>query len=77
MAGRTIGWHWPRSALGDYTWRCDYCGVAWRRSQLRRDGAGLLVCPDEGPGEDAVTLSEKNQDLTPEPDTQTRRLYDD
>jgi hypothetical protein len=31
----------------------------------------LLVCPDEGNGADAVTLSEENQALTPEPDAQS------
>ena len=39
---------------------CDYCGVLWRRSQLRRDGAGHLVCPDEGDGRDSVTLDKLN-----------------
>lgn len=58
---RTIGKRWPKTApRGDYQAACDYCNVMWRRSQLRRDGAGLLVCPDEGDGRDAVTLSELN-----------------
>ncbi len=39
---------------------CDYCGVLWPRSRLRRDGAGLLSCPDEGDGRDSVTLSRLN-----------------
>ena len=66
MAGRTIGKHWDRSVKGDFAWACDYCGVKWRRSQLRVDGSGLFVCPDEGPGLDNLTLEEGNQDLTPE-----------
>ena len=58
---RTIGRKWPSSApKGDFQCMCDYCGVQWRRSQLRRNRAGLLVCPDEGNGRDAVTLSEQN-----------------
>lgn len=39
---------------------CDYCGIMWRRSQLRMDATGRLVCPDEGDGADAVTLAEEN-----------------
>lgn len=58
---RTIGRHWPKDApRGDYQCRCDYCGVTWRRSQLRRDAAGLLACPDDSPGLDVVTLSRGN-----------------
>jgi hypothetical protein len=61
MSRRTIGKRWPRSApRGDIQSMCDYCGVMWRRSQLRRDGAGLLVCPDEGDGRDSVTLDRLN-----------------
>ncbi len=39
---------------------CSYCGVQWRRSQLRRDAAGNLACPDDAPGLDVVSLSEGN-----------------
>lgn len=39
---------------------CDYCGVAWRRSQMRKDRAGLWACPDDVKGRDVVTLSEGN-----------------
>lgn len=61
MPRRTIGKRWPRNApRGDIQSMCDYCGVMWRRSQLRRDGAGLLVCPDEGTGRDTVTLDKLN-----------------
>lgn len=56
---RTIGTHW-NGEPGDYPCFCDYCGVKWRRSQLRRDGSGKLYCPDEGDGRDAVTLSKLN-----------------
>jgi hypothetical protein len=47
---------------GDHRARCAYCGVVWMRSKLRLDGAGNLVCPDEGEGRDAVTLSRLNAD---------------
>lgn len=39
---------------------CDYCGVMWRRSQMRKDRAGLLACPDDVKGRDTVTLAEGN-----------------
>jgi len=58
---RTIGRKWPKRRLdGDFTAMCDYCGVHWRFFQMRRDRAGYLVCPDEGPGLDALSLSEAN-----------------
>ncbi len=58
---QTIGRHWPRSApKGDYQAICGHCGAAWRRSQLFRDGAGLLTCPDEGEGLDVNTVTEMN-----------------
>lgn len=63
---RTIGRHWPH-ARGDYVEQCDFCGVPWPRSQLRVDGSGLYVCPDEGDGDDAVTLSDDNAAMTPNP----------
>lgn len=56
---RTIGNHVPRSfKSGDYPCLCDYCGVPWYRSELRKDGAGKLYCPQEGEGLDAQTLLE-------------------
>jgi hypothetical protein len=62
---KTITRTWPSNApRGDVQAKCDYCGVRWRRSQLRMDRSGLLVCPDEGPGLDAVTLSEGNAALS-------------
>jgi hypothetical protein len=39
---------------------CDYCGVMWRRSQLHRNQAGRLACPDDIKGEDEVALTEAN-----------------
>lgn len=58
---RTISRHWPQTApRGDYQAMCDYCGVQWRRSELRRDAAGKLACPDDQPGRDEVTLSRLN-----------------
>jgi hypothetical protein len=39
---------------------CSYCGTRWDRDKLYRDAAGLLVCPQEGRGRDAVTLTREN-----------------
>lgn len=62
---RTIGRRWPTSApRGDYSAQCAYCGAVWRRSQLRRDGQGNLMCPDDD-GLDPVTLDEANIAMTP------------
>jgi len=58
---RTIGRHWPSSApLWDVQSICDYCGVVWRKSQLRRDGAHLLAYRYCSTGGDIVTLSQEN-----------------
>lgn len=58
---RTIGKHRPRDLPpGDFECICDYCGVVWYRSQLRRDDSGFLFCPDEGDGLDAVALNMAN-----------------
>jgi len=55
---QTIGRRHPRDApKGEYVSRCDYCGTLWHRSKLKKDGAGLYYCPQEGDGLDAVTLS--------------------
>lgn len=64
---RTIGRKWTGSR-GDYQAMCDYCGVQWRRDQLRRDASGKLACPDDQRGRDEVTLSNLNAART------TRRL---
>lgn len=59
--GYTIGKRWPASApRGDSAALCDYCGVQWRRSQLRRDGDGKLACPDEGSGRAVNELARLN-----------------
>lgn len=39
---------------------CDYCGTRFDRRDLVRDASGLLRCPQEGDGRDAVTLNEAN-----------------
>lgn len=58
---RTIGRRWPADKpFGEFVSVCDYCGVPWYRSQLRRDGAGLLACPDEGDGPSATEQLEAN-----------------
>lgn len=49
----------PDLAAGDAVVLCDYCGVPNYRSRMRRDGAGLLACPQEHDGKDAVTLSKE------------------
>jgi hypothetical protein len=52
----TIGDHWPSDApRGDRPAMCDYCGVYWPRSQLRKDAEGKWACPDEG---DGLTMTE-------------------
>lgn len=57
---KTIPSKWSRAWRGDYECTCDVCGVRWRRSQLKRKADGLLYCPDDMDGRDAVTLSELN-----------------
>ncbi len=40
---------------------CDYCSLAYYRSELRRDAAGYLRCRDDGcNGKDIVTLDREN-----------------
>ncbi len=39
---------------------CDRCGTRWNRSDLWRDQEGLLNCPQEGRGRDAVALTKAN-----------------
>lgn len=39
---------------------CDRCGTRWHRSDLWRDEEGLLNCPQEGRGRDAVALTKAN-----------------
>jgi hypothetical protein len=58
---QTVGRHLPSSLpRGETVAECDYCGVRWFRSQLRRDRSGKLTCPDEGSGLDQVSLDEGN-----------------
>lgn len=49
-----------RSPPGDTVKLCSYCGIAWYRSQLRRDASGNQACPDDQKGRDVVTLNEGN-----------------
>lgn len=56
---KSIGSRW-KGPPWDYAATCDYCGTRWPRSKMYRDGAGLLVCPTEGDGLDAVTLNRDN-----------------
>lgn len=57
---RTIGYKWSGQYPGDFACMCSYCGTFWNRSELQEDEAGLLYCPQEGDGLDAVALSEGN-----------------
>lgn len=60
---KTISYKWPRGAkYGDYTIRCDICGVHWRRSVCRKDGSGWWRCPDDQDGLDPVTLDQMNSE---------------
>lgn len=64
---RTVGRRRPSSSpLGDYQAKCHYCGVVYYRSELRRDGAGNLMCGADD-GIDALTLDKMNAEMTPPP----------
>ena len=41
-------------------WKCDRCNTLWDKRDLKRDGEGMWVCPQEGPGRDGATLSRGN-----------------
>lgn len=56
---QTIGRHWAKTPKGDYQAQCAYCGSHYRRSELRKDGKGLLVCVYDW-GLDEVTLTKEN-----------------
>lgn len=43
---------------------CDYCGMTWYRSVMRRDPSGMLACPDDQAGRDATTLNRLNSQGT-------------
>ena len=55
---RTIGRRRRQGERG--TALCGYCGTRWNRSDLYVDGSGVLTCPQEGRGRDAVTLTKAN-----------------
>lgn len=55
---RTIGRRAPKDERGVAL--CDRCGTRWPRSKLWRDLEGLLNCPQEGRGRDAVALTKAN-----------------
>lgn len=53
---RTIGYK-HRGPLRDHTSFCDYCGVAWLRSELiGPDDDGYYRCPDDAEGRSVKTL---------------------
>ena len=58
----SIGKRWPKGPKGDYKAECAYCGQRFRRSVLRKDGAGRLACPDDF-GPDEVSLTKANAAL--------------
>ncbi len=55
---RTIGRRRRQGERGSAL--CDRCGTRWNRSDLWRDLEGLLNCPQEGRGRDAVALTKAN-----------------
>lgn len=59
---RTMPRKYPSPApRGEHRRLCDYCGILWYASDLRRDAAGLYACPDDQSGRDVVTLARANQ----------------
>lgn len=72
---RTIGRHWPSKApINDYAACCDFCGVRWRRSQLRVDEDGRLRCPDEGDGMSASAQAKEEARASKEKSERKQRL---
>lgn len=55
---RTVGRRRRQGERG--TALCDRCGTRWHRSDLWRDLEGLLNCPQEGRGRDAIALTKAN-----------------
>jgi len=51
---------------GEYQTECAYCGITWYRSELRRDAAGMLVCPDDIEGRPAALLDRLNHQAVAE-----------
>ena len=41
-------------------WKCDRCNTLWDKRDLKRDGEGMWVCPQEGSGRDGATLARGN-----------------
>jgi hypothetical protein len=57
---RTFGYkRYDRLAPSDCAALCGYCGAQFYRSELRRDGAGVLACHSDY-GRDTVTLARLN-----------------
>ena len=64
---RTISRHRPNPmAPLDHRTMCDICGVAYHRSDLRRDRSGNLAC-DRDYGGDVVSITEENATRAQEP----------
>lgn len=75
MAGLTIPRRYPSPApAGEYQTECAYCGMTWYRSDLFRDPAGYLVCPDDAEGRDVVTLGRLEQEGTAAALAEVQRL---
>lgn len=68
----TIGRRWDFSNRGDYSSRCDVCGVRYPRSQLRRKPDGLLYCQDDAEGRDKATLARLNSSRGPRSSSPSR-----
>lgn len=61
---RTIPRRYPFPApRGERRYTCDYCGMKWYISQLRRDASGFYACPDDQDGRDTVTLDRLNAQM--------------
>jgi hypothetical protein len=52
-----INRNWPK---GTYRAKCDYCGAAYMRHELRRNESGFLACADDRKGRDEVLLNRLN-----------------
>lgn len=58
---RTMPRRYPFPApRGERRRMCDYCGIVWYQSQLRKDASGFYACPDDQAGRDTVTLDRAN-----------------
>lgn len=62
---RSLPRNWRNAPRGDYETTCSICGAAWQRSKLVRKADGLLYCPDDRNGRDAVTLARLNASRIP------------